>query len=145
MNLKYITGFLLIGLILFSGCKKYEEGPGVSFLTKKSRVSNEWAFASAIESDVDVTEDYKGAVLNLANSGTANFSYFTVENGIRTLIEQDGEWQFAEKKEHINLILYSTTGSYLQGFKILELRRNSMHLKSDQLDKDWKLISNNLR
>ncbi len=136
---------LLVGTLVLSGCRKYEEGPGISFIPKKLRVANEWSFASAIESDVDVTDSYNGAVLTLGKSGTANLKFFVTENGNRTLVEQDGEWQFSEKKEHLNLILYSSNGSRLEGFEIRKLKRNSMHLFSDELDKDWKLISNNLR
>ncbi len=146
MRLRYITGLLLVGILCFNSCNKYPEGPGISFVSKKSRVANEWAFASAIESDVDVTSDYQGAVLTLDKSGGANFKFFVVSaSGVRTLIEQDGNWSFSEKKEHLEIILYATTGSYFLGFEIQELRRNSMHLRSNELDKDWQLISNHLR
>ncbi len=145
MKVKYISSWLVLVVLMMGSCTKYPEGPGISFRTKKSRVANEWAFNSAIESDVDVTEDYKSAVLTLDKSGAANFVYFVIKNGIRTLVEQSGEWSFEERKEHLNIILYASSGSYLMGFEILELKRNNMHLKSDELDKDWHLISNNLR
>ncbi len=143
--MKHIAALLVMAMVTVSSCRKYEEGPGISFVSKKGRVSNEWAFASAIENDVDVTDDYRGAVLTLSRSGNANFQYFVVENGVRTLIEQDGEWNFTDRKEHLEIILYAKTGSYSLNFKIKELRQNNMHLISNGLGTDWRLVSNNLR
>ena len=34
--------FIVFGLITFTGCSKYEEGPGISLRTKKSRVVGNW-------------------------------------------------------------------------------------------------------
>ncbi len=145
MNKTFIVLSLLALIVLGSSCRKYDEGPGVSFIPKKNRVSNEWAFASAIESDIDVTADYDGAVLDLGKTGSVDFDYIIIENGTKTSVQELGEWEFDKDKTHLVLLLESSTGTYRMGFRILELKNNSMHLISEEEDKDWHLISNNLR
>lgn len=33
---------LVLSVLLLFGCKKYEEGPSISFRTKKARLTNAW-------------------------------------------------------------------------------------------------------
>lgn len=56
---KFIRFFIFIGIVLFSfsSCRKYEEGPNISFRTKAARVTNNWAIGSALVDGVDVTSD----------------------------------------------------------------------------------------
>ncbi len=52
--------FALLGMGLlfsFSSCRKYEEGPNVSFRTKEARVTNNWKVVSALVNGVEMAND----------------------------------------------------------------------------------------
>ena len=51
--------FLLMAGLLFatSSCRKYEEGPNISFRSKKARITNNWKYESAQVNGVEVSED----------------------------------------------------------------------------------------
>lgn len=58
MNRNYLFLFLTLGVIIILGaCRKYEEGPNVSFRTKKARVTNNWKVESASLNGTEVSMD----------------------------------------------------------------------------------------
>ncbi len=64
-----------ISLLLLSGCKKYPEGPLISFRSKTERVSNTWKFSNCKINGVDATSDYTGTELDLIKNGTADWKF----------------------------------------------------------------------
>ena len=51
---------LITTIILpFSSCKKYEEGPALTLLSKKQRAANTWNILKYYENGTDKTEDAK--------------------------------------------------------------------------------------
>ncbi len=138
---------LIVFSLSFSSCKKYEEGPGLSFVSKKERVANDWAFKSAIEDGSDVTEYYTGAKLTLDKSGNAALKILEIQNGDKVLVQYDGSWLFESKKQRItmNLTRSGSTTSQRWSFVIKKLKEKEMHLEGVELDRDWILVSFNLR
>ena len=53
---------LLVGVLAiaigFSGCKKYEDGPWFSLLTKKQRITGEWETKKLLNTDVFIITQY---------------------------------------------------------------------------------------
>lgn len=135
-NLTYLTlaGVTAIGV---SSCGKYEDGPGFSLLSKKSRVVGDWEVKS-IGADVYGT-DYS-VNMSFEKSGdllvTSSYSY----QGSSQSYSYAGSWDFASDKEQLSLIV---DGS-VQLFEIKRLTNNEMWLDDDitALDGDiWKLES----
>ncbi|MDP4683493.1 MAG: hypothetical protein NWS40_02265 [Crocinitomicaceae bacterium] len=135
-NLTYLTlaGVTAIGV---SSCGKYEDGPGFSLLSKKSRVVGDWEVKS-IGADVYGT-DYS-VNMSFEKSGdllvTSSYSY----QGSSQSYSYAGSWDFASDKEQLSLIV---DGS-VQLFEIKRLTNKEMWLDDDitALDGDiWKLES----
>lgn len=53
--------FALVVTFALSGCKKYEEGPTVSFRTKRDRITNLWKFENVTYDGQDVTNQFNRA------------------------------------------------------------------------------------
>jgi hypothetical protein len=135
-NLTYLTlaGVTAIGV---SSCGKYEDGPGFSLLSKKSRVVGDWEVKS-IGADVYGT-DYS-VNMSFEKSGdllvTSSYSY----QGSSQSYSYAGSWDFASDKEQLSLIV---DGS-VQLFEIKRLTNKEMWLDDDITARDgdiWKLES----
>jgi hypothetical protein len=135
-NLTYLTlaGVTAIGV---SSCGKYEDGPGFSLLSKKSRVVGDWEVKSigadvfGSEYSVNLSFEKDGSLM-LTNS----YSY----QGVSESYSYAGSWDFASDKEQLSLIV---DGS-VELFEIKRLTNNEMWLDDDitALDGDiWKLES----
>jgi hypothetical protein len=135
-NLTYLTlaGVTAMGV---SSCGKYEDGPGFSLLSKKSRVVGDWEVKS-IGADVYGT-DYS-VNMSFEKSGdllvTSSYSY----QGSSQSYSYAGSWDFASDKEQLSLIV---DGS-VQLFEIKRLTNKEMWLDDDITALDgaiWKLES----
>ena len=84
--------FIVFGLITFTGCSKYEEGPGISFRTKKSRVVGEWKVTTfkyngldyLNQSISDVFYCSLGSSFNYTNTMNINIDWTFSEDGNST-------------------------------------------------------------
>jgi hypothetical protein len=100
--------------LIFSSCKKYEEGPGLSFRSKKGRVAGEWKLEKQIENgqDVPLSPDDKDDTWVFKKDG----AYEVQDPGNST---ESGTWTFDSKKE--NIIISEKTSGISITFKILRL------------------------
>jgi len=97
--------FLLAGLtFVFASCGKYEDGPGLSLLTKKARLSGTWDPVEYVDgTDGQVTADSNTDTFTLDKDGT-----YTYTSGSTTYT---GTWQFANDKEQLQAtVTYSLFG-----------------------------------
>lgn len=98
--------FLIITLVAvsFIACKKYEEGPLVSLLTKKQRLDGEWGLVLVKNKGVDVTEFYPD-----------DHAYIFDKNGsfkkISNAVEVTGTWEFNSDKSEIILTVDNSAKS----------------------------------
>jgi len=81
-------------IISLSGCKKYEDGPGLSLSSKKSRVVANWEFKKVKVSSVDVTSAFLDYTWEIKKDGQFNM----VSNGNI----DHGKWDFALDKEALD-------------------------------------------
>jgi hypothetical protein len=96
--MKKIINFTLMvavcTIISLSGCKKYEDGPGLSLSSKKSRVVANWEFKKVKVSSVDVTSAFLDYTWEIKKDGQFNM----VSNGNI----DHGKWDFALDKEGLD-------------------------------------------
>jgi hypothetical protein len=85
----------LSGISIFSGCKRYNDGPMISFRSKTERVTNTWTFQSCTINGANVTAQYAAASLVLTKNNLATF--YTTDAAKDTL---GGTWEF---KHDVNL------------------------------------------
>ncbi|MBA3705613.1 MAG: hypothetical protein H0W84_06845 [Bacteroidetes bacterium] len=121
-KLTLAIGFL--GSILLSSCKKYEDGPAISLLTKKSRMANEWVIEQAFnEKGTDATAYWQAANPLLSLKKDKSYSS-TVFQGA-TL---SGTWDFTNKNEDV---VFSQTSPFANviTYKILRLKDKELWLR----------------
>ncbi|PCJ84228.1 MAG: hypothetical protein COA57_09490 [Flavobacteriales bacterium] len=123
---------LLITPVLFTGCKKYDEGPSLSLRTKKARVANEWKvdFAYDYKDGENTTSDYFGETWEFSKDG----EWIERDNGT---IDKSGTWEFVSDKESIKI----TKPFDVDYYDILKLKNKEMWLK-DQ-DEELHLVPAN--
>ncbi len=115
--------FMLSG---FYGCKKYEEGPFISLLTKKARIDNTWDLIQAYNDDVDILDQVK----------IGEYEWRIDKNGSFVLINNSntitGSWEFVSDKEELKLLYdLSPTPSI---WTIVQLKNNKMTLSRIKQD-----------
>lgn len=92
VNISILVAVCII--ITLVGCKKYEDGPGLSLRSKKSRISADWEFKKVIYNSVDETSDYIGSSWEIKKDG-----------GFKLVLDgyiESGTWEFATDKEAID-------------------------------------------
>lgn len=102
--MKRLTGsviltMVLIGLVSFSGCGKYEDGPGFSLTTKTARLVGEWKVITY--NGNQVTTPY---VQEFMEDGS--FSQVITVLGVP--ITYTGTWEFTSGKEAITVKIQGT-------------------------------------
>ena len=116
-----------------NSCNKYDDGPGMSLMTKKSRVAGEWEVKS-----IDGETMTQGYTVNMEfeKNGIMTYSY-TLGS---TSYTYAGTWDFASDKE--NLVMIVDGGS--QVYEIKKLENKEMWLDDDAssaVGQIWKLES----
>jgi hypothetical protein len=121
---------LLMFFVLTSvttNCKKYEEGPSFTLLSKKSRVDNTWKLDKYYENSVDKTSDalnvFKDFTLVMDKNNMKYSKSFTAL-GILPYGES-GSWKFSSD---MNSILFTPDNSSIvpYSWNIIKLKNKSM-------------------
>ena len=124
-----ITSLILIGVL--SSCKKYEDGPAISLISKTERLSNSWKIAQVLEGGVDKTSDYQFAFndynLIFENDGDYSVSYKAL--GILQVTET-GKWSFNGDKTKVILDPTSNNNANNE-LKILRLMEEELWLMDE--------------
>lgn len=119
---------LMIGGIAITSCKKYEEGPALTLLSKKARVAGTWELESYWENGVDKTSDYR--------QGVTSETYVYEKEGTYTInlqtiigeINDAGTWEFINDKLEIKS-QSNTSGSDPDTAVIVRLKSKEMWTK----------------
>ena len=125
----------LLGVTLLSGfsaCRKYEEGPNISFRTKKARVTNNWRCESAQVNGVEVSLD----------PYYAKQKHYFYRDGkyIQTIIDPvtlearnlQGTWTLYDNDRKISVTTKNFSGNIdsTNNYSILKLYEKQMWLRS---------------
>lgn len=113
MNLfKKTAIFLVVALFAFTSCK-YEEGPAVSLLSKKARLSGEWTVDKVMYDGEELTGDemkmYEAQTVTFEKDGTGNIhtdAYSMDYNGTTVDIPESDmslEWEFNDDKTKLKV------------------------------------------
>lgn len=119
MNLKLIIAVTLISTVIVA-CKKYNEGPRISFRSKKERVSNEWVLSDRYVADtLNMWEDsLNTGVLRFTKAGFYSLSTDT--------LQETGEWAFNHDKKKIVLDINSDTDIRPDVLQIQKLKEEEL-------------------
>jgi len=123
---------LLIASALFAflpACKKYPDGPLISFHSKAERVANAWKVGQALDNGNDVTSDYNKYYLNLLQGGGANLTAKYTVFGTDYEYYTNGRWSFVDDKNKISFDFDNDNADGV--YQILKLEEDEMWLKKD--------------
>jgi hypothetical protein len=123
--MKKLALLFVLSAFVFSGCKKYDDGPWFSLRTKKERLSNAWTIAAAYENGVDKTSDYNSVfadytlTINKENTYTLSYKLLNI-----TDYTESGSWVFNGDKTHV--IFVKTNSSSSSDWEILKLKEKEL-------------------
>jgi hypothetical protein len=119
---------LMMGGIALTSCKKYEEGPAISLLTKKMRLAGTWELESYWENGVDKTTDYRQGVTSETIVYEKEGTYTISMNTIIGTYNDAGTWEFINDKLEIKS-QSNTAGSDPDTVIIVRLKNKEMWAK----------------
>jgi hypothetical protein len=133
--------FFVIALWL-SACGKYDEGPALSFITKKERVSNIWRINYVEDNNPDgvgfpyslETFQTAGLILTLEKNGRARLA-INAQDGEPQVIT--GRWDFRDNSRRIEwrwdaeVPGFSPVFNQTPLYRIRQLREDQLHITSD--------------
>jgi 5'(3')-deoxyribonucleotidase len=126
---KFFLAMVAISIVSITACKKYPDGPLISFHTKTERVANNWKVAQALDNGSDVTSDYNKYELDLSKNGgaslTAKYRFLGTDYDFVTT----GNWVFVSNKEKIAFDFNNNDADGV--YQILKLEEDEMWLKKD--------------
>jgi hypothetical protein len=93
---------ILMGMLLV-GCDDYEDGPAMSFRTKRERAINTWKAEYAYRDDVDASAWYTDWKIDIREDGRILISDLDDRDSV---IEQNGFWDFVNDEKEMRF-LYS--------------------------------------
>ena len=137
---------IITSVLLLTECKKYPEGPSISFRSKKERIVNTWKLSKYYENSVDLTSNF--------NTVYTKFSFVTTKSGDYTITRElyslvntteSGTWTLSSNKKTFNLFPASiTVGSVpsSSSWQILKLYEKEMWLRN--IDSNGKIIEYHL-
>jgi hypothetical protein len=125
--MKKLTAFifvLTIGstvLALMSSCKKYEDGPLISFRTRTERLSNTWEVYNYTFNGNDLTSLYTNCTETFSKGGDYSYSC--------GLFDGAGKWKFQSNDERIQLTGNEDKSN--RNLKILKLEEDAFWYSTD--------------
>lgn len=133
MKLKYAVICLSICLLIIGGCKKYEEGPGLSLRSKKVRVAGNWYVYETVEdNETTPSDDFdKELKWKFFKSG-----YFELKRGDNPA--DKGHWSFDIDKEILIITFDDGWGSVIN-CKIKKLKNKEMWLVLDSVQSPFEM------
>lgn len=133
--LRFLLAAISWGLLLtFSSCGKYEEGPGISFIPKETRLEELWKLEKYSRNGIDKTDSafhYLGGnyQLRFSDVNDGDYTEYALEcDGCSDMLSWTGKWRFENDKEEI--VLESNGREYGdRRYKILRLSQDDLYVE----------------
>ena len=123
--------------VVVAGCGKYDDGPGFSLMSKKSRMVGTWDVVSSTDSQTGEVYNYCGntnycveITMDKDNKLTQKLTYSGQSQ------TYSGTWDFNDDKSQLNW----TQGGYTQTFEIKRLTNKELWLDDDITSVDGDII-----
>lgn len=119
----------IVSLLAVSSCGKYEEGPGVSLLTKKARLTGVWDVKEYVSGSTTVT-DNSDDTFEIVKDGTYKYTSGSTST--------EGTWEFTGDKEKLKTTYsYTVFGTtYTEANEVTIIRLTNTELWTKDSDGD---------
>ncbi|CAN5518285.1 hypothetical protein BH10BAC1_BH10BAC1_12610 [soil metagenome] len=120
----------LFFLISFASCKKYEDGPAFSLMSKKARISNLWKVDTYYLNGQDKTTQYRQLITRekLVIYESGNFEYSELSSWLWGIPNYTGTWKFVNDKEDFEMASDNPQAG-TKTYKILRLKNRQLWLQ----------------
>jgi len=133
--MKTLRNLALLSLVAFmfvgTGCKKYEEGPTISFRSKKARVVNDWHVKKEYKNGKDVTDDNLDLYYLFEDDNTGKITHI-IHSGLGDITSNNNfKWDFNSDKTKLIITWLDDDGNPdgTEEYTILKLYENEMWWK----------------
>jgi hypothetical protein len=135
---------LILLCLLAGSCRKYEEGPDISFMSKQYRLYGYWTMEKWIENNAEQSSELQfHHQFGFAKDGTYYYSFYDPPSGYT--INFTGTWEFRHQKQQLVLGLDDPiNGMEYQVWDILRLTSKELWLEtvSPGMMVQWHLTAN---
>ncbi len=114
MKKTIFIALLAITAISLDSCKKYPDGPSISFRSRAERVANTWKVESCTRNGSDVTSSFNNINYTETYTKDGNYSYNTSVGG------GSGKWAFENSDKQIKR--NGVSGQSSEDLTILKLK-----------------------
>lgn len=135
---KLITALCLAALVsttVLTSCKKYEDGPAFSLLTKKARLTGDWKIDNYTVNGDDQTDLLKGLF-------GENFVWSIKKDGTYKMggnLNETGKWKFGEDKDDVTFTPDDSSQDP-ETDRILRLKSKELWLKHTESNGDVEIL-----
>jgi hypothetical protein len=112
------VAFISVGILSFTGCKKYPDGPTISLASKKARFANTWKISAILINGVEQSF-YSSSTWDVKKDGT------WIDTDVSS--SDTGTWAFSSDKESVTISY--TDNSSADTYKILKLKSKELWLE----------------
>ena len=129
-HLRTVVALMLVLGSLLPACKKYDEGPVLSFTSREERVINTWQAQIISRNDIDETVEYEYMYLTFQSSGVVEWTYKRLDEPSEFKFGSNPKWELATLDEQIKVtyvddVIFSDRLLY---FDILRLKEDELWL-----------------
>jgi hypothetical protein len=136
MNL-FMKNYMLIALVAIvslstlSACRKYEEGPNISFRSKKARITNNWRVGSAEVNGVEESSSAYWAKQKHYFRRNGDYTVTVIDPNTQEATNLNGSWKLYDGSRKIALTLRRANAGQdsVVDFNILKLYNKQMWLR----------------
>lgn len=143
MKKRFFIIFITIILVFFTGCKKYPEGPNLSFRSAVKRISGVWDVETFYVNDINLTENFKSnkhytelviVTEDCLKPSFLDFDIMEINNG-SPYLNYSYYWDFTNDKKNI-ICEYANE---CQSIDTLNINFN-IDLFIDKIDIEWQIL-----
>ncbi len=121
----------IIASLAFSSCKKYEEGPSLTLLSRTSRITGEWKITKEAENGSAQTFD-ANARIKIDKGGAYTYTYTSSYLG--QAVSMTGTWKFTSDDEKIQFSYTSGGSTSSDEWTIMRLSNSELFLEQQDGD-----------
>lgn len=122
-----LVAMMAMTVLLTTSCNKYPEGPKLTLLTAKARISGDWKLTGYTANGTDYTSSQGTVLVTIEKDGTYKGTVSVVVFGQTVTDSFNGTWEFNDDKTKVTFTeAGSTTGDI---YEILMLKNKEMKLQ----------------
>lgn len=111
-KLSIILTIVVATAMIFSSCGKYEEGPAVSLLTKKARITGSWTISETTIGGVVQDDQGWVSTITMEKDGTGTYAFTGEYGGMTISTTSNLEWEFDDTKESLRIRVADEDGVF---------------------------------